>query len=96
MKQCATVCNETLTYCLEQGGEHVEPEHLQAMLDCAEICTLTATLHDRKSAFHKQAMALCAEACKACEESCEEFEGDATMQACADACRECYEHCSRA
>jgi len=39
--------------------------------------------------------ALCAEICKACEESCEEFAGDATMKACEDACRRCFESCRR-
>ena len=39
--------------------------------------------------------ALCAEIRKACEESCEEFAGDATMKACEDACRRCFESCRR-
>lgn len=94
MAQCARVCNETISYCLEQGGDHAKAEHIKTMIDCAEVCTLTATLHDRQSALNEQALELCAEACKACEESCEEFTGDATMQACADQCRDCYDHCS--
>ena len=93
MADCAQVCNQTLAYCLDQGGDHVEASHLKAMIDCIDVCTLTARLHGRGSPLGEQAMELCAEACKACEESCEGFEGDETMQLCAATCRECYEHC---
>lgn len=93
MTACAKVCHETVTYCLEQGGEHAEAPHIKVMMDCADICTWTATLEHRRSDFLDQAMRLCAEACKACAESCETFEDDETMQACAEACRECQEHC---
>lgn len=95
ISDCARTCNETLAYCLEQGGDHVEAEHIKSMIDCIDVCTVTARLHERESPLHKQAMELCAQACKTCEESCEEFEGDETMQLCADTCRQCYEHCSQ-
>lgn len=91
---CARTCNETLSYCLEQGGEHVAAEHLKSMIDCIDVCTTTARLDERESPLHKQAMELCAEACKACEESCEQFEGDVRMTECANVCRQCYEHCA--
>ncbi len=34
---CHNICQETTTYCLEQGGKHVEPSHMRLMLDCVEI-----------------------------------------------------------
>lgn len=92
---CARVCNETLSYCLQQSGDHVKAEHLKAMIDCIDVCTVTARLHERESPLHQKAMELCAQACKTCEESCEEFKDDETMQLCADTCRQCYEHCSK-
>lgn len=91
---CAKTCNETLNYCIQQGGNHVQADHLRAMIDCAQVCALGADLAGRDSQLWEAYKAVCAEACKACEESCEAFEGDRTMQACADACRECYEACS--
>lgn len=95
ISDCARVCNTTLSYCLKQGGDHVKADHLKAMIDCVEICAVTARLHERESPLHQQAMELCAQACKTCEESCEEFGDDETMKLCADTCRECYEHCSK-
>lgn len=94
ISDCARVCNTTVAYCLEQGGNHVKAEHLKAMIDCVDVCTVTARLHERGSPLHQKAMELCAQACKTCEESCEEFGDDETMKLCADTCRQCYEHCS--
>lgn len=92
LRTCADVCNETLAYCLEQG--HVEPDHILCLVDCIELCTLTAHFVARDSHLASQVLELCAQACKDCEESCEEYQdGDERMKACADVCREAYEHC---
>jgi hypothetical protein len=93
-RECIEACNATFAYCIEQGGDHVRPEHLKALMDCLEVCITTSDLVGRSSPLAGSMMEVCAEACKACEESCEEFAGDPTMERCADACRECYEHCS--
>lgn len=95
MANCAKVCNETLAYCLEQGGDHVKAEHLKVMIDCVDVCTLAARLHERDSRLRVQAMEICASACKTCAETCEEFQDDEVMRLCAQACRECQQHCSR-
>lgn len=92
LRTCADVCNETLAYCLQQG--HVEPEHILVLVDCIELCTITAHFVSRDSQLSTQVLELCALACKNAEESCEEYqEDDERMKACADVCRECYEHC---
>lgn len=95
MADCARTCNETLAYCLEQGGNHVEAQHIKAMIDCVQVCTLTAQLEERGSPLSARAMELCAQACKSCEESCEGFADDETMRRCADACLACREHCEQ-
>lgn len=93
VRTCANVCNETLAYCLGQGGDHVEETHIRLLVDCAEICNVTANLVGRGSEYADNLMEVCGEVSKACEESCEGFEGDETMTRCADACRACAEHC---
>jgi hypothetical protein len=94
LRTCADTCYETFVYCTEQGGDHVESEHLQCVIDCAEMCTFTANFVARGSEHSDRLLQVCAEICKACEESCEEFGDDERMKACADVCRECYEHCT--
>jgi hypothetical protein len=85
---------ECFGYCLEQGGDHVEKDHLVCMLDAWDLLSATSSLVARGSPHADAVKETCAEAVKACEESCEEFEGDETMTACADVCREAYEHLS--
>ena len=92
---CATVCEQTIAHCLQQGGKHAAPDHIKLMIDCADMCRMSATLMTRGSDFHAKHCALCAEVCHACEESCEEFPDDAQMKACADACRTCAGSCRR-
>jgi hypothetical protein len=92
---CIEVCNETLSYCLEQGEDHAGKEHILSLLDCIDTCWYVTGLQARDSDLGAEALRLCADACRACEESCAAFEGDATMERCAEACRECAEHCSR-
>lgn len=92
---CAHACWETLAYCISQGGKYVAEAHIRLLIDCIEACDMSASMMLRGSEFHARHCALCAEICKACEESCEEFAGDATMKACEDACRRCFESCRR-
>jgi len=93
IRTCANVCNETLAYCLSQGDDHVEENHIKALVDCAAICNLTADFVGRESELADRLRGVCAEASKACQESCEGFDGDETMKRCADACHECAEYC---
>ena len=94
LRECAESCSSTLAYCLGQGEDHVEENHLKAMVDCAEICNGTANFVARESELHATLMKACAEACGRCAETCEEFEGDETMEACAETCRRCEEACN--
>lgn len=92
---CARACREALADCLQKGGKHAEAAHLRLLMDCAECCDMSASMMLRGSDFHAAHCALCADVCKACEESCEELAGDATMKKCEDICRKCSESCRR-
>lgn len=88
---CAKMCLGTaMTHCLETGGEHVQPQHLRLMLDCASLCRTVAELMLHKSQFHHELCGLCAKACDACAEDCAKLDG---MEDCVAACRACAEHC---
>jgi hypothetical protein len=91
-RTCMDTLTECVSYCVSEGGRHVEPEHLNCMLDAWDLLSATSTLTARGSHHAEGLKDLCAEAVKACEESCEGFEDDETMAACADVCREAYEH----
>jgi len=92
--ECASVCAEAIRHCLELGGEHAAPDHIAALLDCAEICVTTANYMSRGSAMSARICELCAEACERCAEACERFD-DEVMRRCAEICRRTAESCRR-
>jgi hypothetical protein len=94
-QDCHRVCLDTMQHCLELGGAHAEPEHIQTLLDCAEICATSANLMLRRSALHRLICSACATACARCVETCERSSSDAKMQACAELCRRCAAACQR-
>jgi hypothetical protein len=80
-RNCYEVCTETISHCLQQGGKHVEPEHLQLLIDCANMCKTCweACLHEGPAAEHT--MKACAEIANACADSCEQVGDDEHMPA---------------
>ena len=92
-KQCHDMCLQmAMTYCLEQGGKHVEQDHIRLMINCAEICQTAANFMLSDSPLSSSVCNACADVCYACAESCEEI-GD--MDECARACRLCAESCEQ-
>jgi hypothetical protein len=92
--ECMRVCEETVSYCLHQGGRHVEAEHLKLMIDCAEICGPAAAFMQRGSRFMAELSRTCAAVCQACAVDCAQFEGDEQMMRCVEACRRCADSCT--
>jgi hypothetical protein len=93
---CHRVCLATVAHCLQQGGSHAEAAHIRIMLDCAQICLVSADFMIRGSTLHGRICAVCAETCRACEQSCSGHpDADDAMRRCAEACRRCAEECER-
>ena len=92
-QRCHDSCTETVTHCLQMGGDHAEPNHIRLFWDCAEICQTSANFMLRISEFHGQTCGVCADVCERCAENCERFADDQMMQQCAQACRSCAESC---
>jgi len=90
---CHEVCLETVTYCLQQGGQHAEVNHVRLLLDCAEICQTSANFMLRSSDLHGRTCGVCADVCERCAEDCARFQDDDMMQRCAEACRSCAASC---
>ncbi|OYZ21748.1 MAG: ferredoxin [Bdellovibrio sp. 28-41-41] len=90
---CHQVCEQTLLYCLTKEGKHLEPLHLKALIDCAQICTVSADFMSRESNIHAAVCGACAEACLECANSCERMGDDRMMKLCAEVCKRCEESC---
>jgi hypothetical protein len=89
------VSTMTAQYCLTQGGEHADVSTVGLLLDCAELCQLSANFMLRGSPYHAITCDACAELCRACEEACRGFTNDEHMEHCAEVCAACAESCER-
>lgn len=91
---CYQHCMSCITHCLSLGGKHSEQSHITLMLECAEICNLSATLMELKGQFSHEHCQVCAKVCEACAASCREIgPDDKMMNECADMCLRCAESC---
>lgn len=91
---CYQECTSCIPHCLSLGGKHVEEKHITLMMECAEICKLSATVMQLKGEFAYEFCQLCARVCDACADSCSSIDpNDSMMQKCAEACRKCAESC---
>ena len=67
--RCYQACQSNAAgMCLEQGGAHVEPEHMRLMLSCAEVCRTAAAVMLNQSPQHPVVCRACAELCSACSQ----------------------------
>jgi len=73
---------------------HGDEGQIGALLDCAELCRMTANFLVRDSPLHSMACILCADACHRAARDCERFD-DARMRQVAEACRRTADRCRR-
>ncbi len=92
-QDCENTCQQTLMYCLGQGGKHAEAAHIRLLLDCTALCQTCTGLMLRNSEFAGRLCTLCADVCERCAASCEQFAGDAQLAACAEICRSSAASC---
>jgi Domain of Unknown Function (DUF326) len=85
---CHSLCLETVSCSLKEGGQHADPKPITTLLDCADICQTSADFLLRGSELHPLTCATCAEFCEACARGCARFNHD-FLQRCAEACRRC-------
>ena len=88
--RCHEVCVAAITGCLEKGGRHAEAKSIRYLIDCAQICAVSADFMLRGSDLHGHTCTACAEVCARCADECERLAGeDEMMRRCVDECRRC-------
>ena len=92
-QDCHDVCLETLQHCLERGGKYSEAGTIRALMDCAQMCSLSSDFMVRGSKLHRDTCGLCAKACEICGAACAALSDDAMMQRCVDICAKCAKSC---
>lgn len=90
---CSRICmHVALTQSIEQGGEHVEPNHFRLMMSCVSVCSTTATSIAGGFDTQEQLCRLCATVCRACAGSCRRI---GELDDCVEACERCARSCER-
>ncbi len=97
LNNCAAECNHCATVCLDEQDVKMLAKCIKLDIDCAEICTLTASLLARGSEHGNHLKKECAEVCDACADECEKHAkmGMDHCKICAEACRACADACRR-
>jgi hypothetical protein len=73
---------------LEKDNIKELKEALSILVDCAEICYVTAVYMSKDNTFSEELSCPCAELCEKCASICERYE-DLTCQAAVAACKQC-------
>ena len=94
LNNCAAECNHCATACLEEKDVQMLARCIKLDIDCAEICSLSASFIARGSEHAEHLVRECADICNACAEECEKHSRMEHCKRCAEACRECAEACS--
>jgi hypothetical protein len=63
---CHAVCTMTAQYCLTEGGEHADVNMIGVLLDCAEICQVSANFMLRGELHAAGLAAPCGHLCGLC------------------------------
>lgn len=95
-EECHDICTETTAYSLRQGGSYAESELVGLLLDCSQMCAVSADFMLRLSHFHGRVCDVCSAICRRCADACERVgPDDSMMTRCAEVCRRCAESCRR-
>jgi hypothetical protein len=93
--ECHNMCTETLVHCLEKDGGRSGRSHMRLLMDCADICQISANYLLRGSDLHRITCRACADICDRCAEACANFKNDDQMQNCAEVCWSCAASCQQ-
>lgn len=96
LTNCANACNYCTASCLEEADVKMMANCIRLDIDCAAICSLTASLIARDSVHGKHLLQECAEVCARCAAECEKHKKMQHCADCATACRACEEACRAA
>ncbi|HYE10768.1 MAG TPA: four-helix bundle copper-binding protein, partial [Patescibacteria group bacterium] len=83
--KCAQACNKCFKACLEKDHINEMKEALSLLVDCAEMCYVTAAYMSKDNIFSEELSSSCAELCEKCASICEVYE-DLHCQASVKAC----------
>ena len=96
LNNCTAACNHCITACLAEADVKMMVDCIRLDIDCAAICSLTASFIARSSVHGQHLLKECAELCGLCAAECEKHAHVQHCADCAEACRNCESACKAA
>jgi hypothetical protein len=90
---CHRTCIETVSEVLGDRTPNQASALIPLLMDCAELCLVTAHSMSRRSPVHKDLCEACAKVCDSCASACETAGGREYLVRCSRACRDCASSC---
>ena len=90
--RCAQACNKCFKECLEKDNINDLKDALSVLVDCAEICYVTAVYMSQDNTFSEELSRSCSALCEKCASICGSYE-DLPCQASVEACKKCAAAC---
>ena len=90
--RCAQACYECFEACLSEADVRARTKCIKMLVECAQMCQMSAAGMASNGRFIKEHCNLCATVCDACAQECNMFK-DQHCKQCAQECRTCAQEC---
>ncbi len=92
--RCAQTCYECFRACLNEPDINARKNCISILVECAQMCQMSALIMSMDGEFVKEHCKLCAAICDKCTTECEMFKDDHCKQ-CATECHTCADKCRK-
>lgn len=90
--RCAQACYECFKACLEEPDIQARKNCLALLVECAQMCQMSAAHMAMDGQFAKEHCGVCAAICEKCAQECSMFNDDHCTE-CAQICQDCANEC---
>jgi hypothetical protein len=94
-RDCRDICEETIFYAINRGGDLAQMDVLGVLMDCAGSCALSEKMMLRGSPFLRRMVPSIVEICEACAKMCDTVPRDNYFRTCANSARRCADNLSQ-
>lgn len=92
--RCAQACYECFAACLNEPDIQARKNCLAILVECANMCQMSAAHMSMGGQFAKEHCGVCALICEKCAEECSMFK-DAHCTECTQICLDCAAECKK-
>jgi hypothetical protein len=91
-RNCREICEETIFYAINRGGDLSQMDVLGVLMDCAGACGLSEKMMLRGSPFLRRMAPAVVDICEATAKMCDTVPRDNYFSTCANSARRCADN----